>query len=100
GPDATGGDAERSWRIVLSRVEVPESETAGELEPATYVRLACIRDEASEASASTPGGTANEEGLDVLLARAILREMGGTLHVRADDVGTRHLVFFLPAEAA
>jgi signal transduction histidine kinase len=100
GPDATGSRLERPWRLALSRVEVPEGALDGDLEPATYVRLACVRDDSPAVGAAESGSAAYEEGLDVLLARAILREMGGTLHVRADAMGARHLVFYLPAEAA
>jgi PAS domain S-box-containing protein len=38
-----------------------------------------------------------DEGLDVLLARAVLREMGGSLVVRADADGVRRITLYLPA---
>ena len=99
-----GGFLDVAWRCRLSRGELsPAVAGAVDLEPGTYARLDFAADDPGEAtrrmSEGSPGGT-EDEGLELLLARAVLREMGGALVMPRAAPGVRQLTIFVPAEVA
>ncbi len=101
--DAPLGRRFSRWRLSVTRRDLPGSEaTAVDLAAGAYAVLHCDtgRPDAGFERRTSVEGAAIDEGLDVLLARAVLREMGGTLVVHAGMPPSRHLTFFLPAEVA
>ena len=109
-----GADAPpEGWRVSVSYRDVHgEDEAVSGLDTGTYAVIECEGPgDAGRVGAGDPPpvaerpelaaeGAAEDEGLEVLLARAVLREMGGSLTVRDDGDGTRHVTLFLPAERA
>lgn len=96
----------RRWRLEVSTCSVEESAAvAADLSPGRYAVIRCECDaSAGAASAQLAVGTfaadGGDEALEVLLARAVLREVGGSLHVRDRRSEGACVEFYLPAEAA
>lgn len=108
---APGAGAPGPWRVTVTCRDFHSGDdAASELDTGTYAVISCASigsagggpvDEPRHAvplGPRAPADPATEEGLDVLLARAVLREMGGALALHDDADGTRHVTLHLRAE--
>lgn len=97
GAEAPSAGAAVSWRLAARTVEVgPEAGTLDDLTAGTYVRVTCERSAGGTAST----GGAWEEGLEIILARALMRELGGALRRERTVDGSTLMNLFVPARPA